>query len=173
MDDKQVLRQRKWTEEELRSSKLIYYAPRKKLVMARVLDMTVQVQKTIEILTASKGDIMVYDPGDGKLKSDIDQYEHWPVQRELFRKTYKAWDDPAWRPNEAETYLIVQGCRPYYKYKGVWALLLTQPVLIQSLESPKPVLVPSGRWLVIGSEGEPYHINDRNFRSRYIVPDQD
>ena len=63
------------------------------------------------------------------------------------------------------------GCLPYYKATGVWAIRLEEPRLIQSLESPRPVEVPPGRWLVIGSEGEPYHVNDRVFRQRYIVPE--
>ncbi|HLV35430.1 MAG TPA: hypothetical protein VKY59_09965 [Spirillospora sp.] len=169
----QVLRQRHWTEEELRASKLRYYAPGKKLIMARVLDVTMDVKTTIEVLSASKGDIMVYDPEDGKKQPRIEDYDHWPVQRDLFRKTYKPWDEVQWRPNEAEAHLIMHGCRPYYKHTGVWAMRLEQPVWIQSLESPTPVQVPPGRWLVIGSEGEPYHMSDEKFRERYIIPDDE
>ncbi len=171
MSNKQVLRQRHWTEEELRASKLRYFPPRKKLVMARVLDMTMNVKTTIEVLSASKGDIIVYDPDEGEKKAQVEDYDHWPVQRDLFRKTYKPWDDIKWRPNAAEAHLIIHGCRPYYKHTGVWAIRLRQPVLIQSLESPKPVQVPPGRWLIIGSEGEPYHMGDEKFRERYLVPE--
>ena len=169
MNGKQVLRQRVWTEAELQASRLRYYTPQKKCVMARTLTMPVSVNMTIEILSAQEGDVMVYDPTDGIKKPDINDYDHWPVKRELFIKTYKIWDNLQWTPNEAEQHLIMHGCRPYYKHKGVWALRLEEPVLIQSLESPKPVEVPPGRWLIIGSEGEPYHMADAKFRERYEV----
>jgi hypothetical protein len=168
---RQVLRQRNWSEAELKASRLRYYAPRKQLVMARVLNAAVDVQTTIEILEARKGDVMVYDPGDGTARAKLENYEHWPVNRDLFRKTYKVWDDRHWHPTKAEAHLLALGCLPYYKYRGVWAMRLTQPVYIQSLESPEPVEVPPGRWLVIGAEGEPYHMNDAKFRERYIVED--
>ncbi len=173
MTTRQVLRQRQWTEEELRRSKLRHYAPRKQLVMARVLDVAMSVKTTIEVLSAGAGDIMVYNPGDGGQRAHLDDYEHWPIQRDLFRKTYKPWDEIKWRPNPAESHLILSGCRPYYKHSGVWAIRLMQPVWIQSLESPQPVEVPPGRWLVIGSEGEPYHNSDDKFRERYIVPEDE
>ncbi len=172
MKSKQVLRQRQWTEAELHASKLLYYAPRKQVVMVRVVETTMGVKKTLEILTASKGDLMIYDPGDGQAKAALDDYEHWPVRSDLFRKTYKPWvNHREWKPNPAELQLMTEfGCLPYYKATGVWAIRLEEPRLIQSLESPKPVEVPPGRWLVIGTEGEPYHVNDRVFRQRYIVP---
>ncbi|MBZ0304369.1 MAG: hypothetical protein K8J31_31830, partial [Anaerolineae bacterium] len=150
-----------------------YYPPRKQRVMARVLEIPTTVSATIEVLTANKGDVMIYDPGEGVRQPTIDDYEHWPVQRDMFRKTYKPWDDVRWHPNEAEIHLITHGCRPYYKHTGVWAIRLKQPALIQSLESPEPVEVPPGRWLIIGLEGEPYHSGDARFRERYVVPDDD
>ena len=172
MTSQQVLRQRVWTEAELQASRLQYYEPRKKCVMARTINIPVDVEMTIEILSAHEGDVMIYDPEGGARRPDIGSYDHWPVQRDLFNKTYKIWDDLRWMPNDAELHLILYGCRPYYKYKGVWAMQLEKPVLIQSLESPKPVEVPPGRWLIIGSEGEPYHMQDRKFRERYQVTTQ-
>jgi hypothetical protein len=169
MNTQQVLRQRAWTEAELKASRLKYYAPRKQCIMARTITLPVNVEMTIEILSADMGDVMVYDAGKGSKMPDVDQYDHWPVRRDLFNKTYKIWDDLRWQPNEAELHLIMHGCRPYYKHKGVWAIRLEKPVLIQSLESPKPVEVPPGRWLIIGSEGEPYHMADKKFRERYQV----
>jgi hypothetical protein len=171
MKTTQVLRQRQWTEAELRASKLKYYAPRKQRVMARVLNIPTEVQATIEILAADKGDVMIYDPDTATRKANIDAYDHWPVNRELFRKTYKPWDDVTWQPSEAEAHLIAHGCRPFYKHTGVWALRLTHSVPIQSLESKEPVQVPPGRWLIIGSHGEPYHMSDDKFRSRYLITD--
>ena len=171
MKTTQVLRQRHWTEAELRASKLHYYKPHKQLVMARVLEMPTEVKATIEILAAGKGDIMIYDPGGPEKKAHIDDYDHWPINRELFRKTYKPWDEVTWQPTEAEAHLIAHDCRPFYKFTGVWAMRLTHPVPIQSLESKAPVQVPPGRWLVIGAYGEPYHMSDAKFRSRYVMPD--
>jgi len=173
MPSDQVLRQRHWTEEELRASKLHYYAPRKQVVMARVLEMPTNVKTTIEVLSASAGDIMIYDPADGTKQAELDDYDHWPVQRDLFRKTYKPWKIENWKPSPAEAHLLSFGCRPYYKHTGVWAIRLDAPRLIQSLESPRPVEVPPGRWLIIGSEGEPYHMSDVKFRERYELPSKE
>jgi hypothetical protein len=92
------------------------------------------------------------------------------VRRDLFRQTYRQWDEPDWKPNAAENHLMENGCRPFYKAVGVWAKRLRKSAYVQSLESPEPVLVPPGRWLCIGTEGEPYNMNDGNFRTRYIVP---
>lgn len=170
MASKQVLRQRQWTEEELRASRLRYYAPRKDRVMARVLQVPTEVKTTLEVLAADEGDIMIYDSGDGQRRARIEEYDHWPVRHDLFRKTYRTWDEPGWKPNPAEIHLIAHGCRPYYKHAGVWATRLKKPAYIQSLESPRPVQVPPGRWLVIGLEGEPYHMADDKFRERYIIP---
>lgn len=112
---------------------------------------------------------MVYDPGDGIRQDSIDDYNHWPVRSDIFRRTYRVWDESNWQPNDAEHHLMAQGCLPYYKHSGVWAKRLTEPVWMQSLESVQPVEVPPGRWLVIGTEGEPYHEADARFRERYIV----
>ena len=173
MASDQVLRQRHWTEEELRASKLRYYHPRKFLVMARLLETPISVKTTIEVLSASAGDIMVYDPGDGTKLPALEDYDHWPVQRDLFRKTYKTWDAEDWKPTQAEIHLMAHGCRPCFKFTGAWALRLEEPRLIQSLESRQPVQVPPGRWLLIGLEGEPYHMADVKFRERYIMPPEE
>jgi hypothetical protein len=164
-----VLRQRQWTEQELRDSGFQYFEPRKRLVMAKVLKEVTSISITLETLQADAGDIICYSPGD-TVHTNPDDYEHWPVQPELFRKTYKRWDDPSWKPNPAEVHLIALGCRPYYKFVGIWALRLPFSIYVQSLESPEPVVVPAGRWLCIGSEGEPYNMNDENMRERYNVP---
>ena len=43
---------------------------------------------------------MIYDPGDGQTKTTVDEYEHWPVRSDLFRKTYKPWiNHREWQPN--------------------------------------------------------------------------
>lgn len=164
-----VLKQRDWTEAELLAANFRHYDVRKRLVMAKMLETTVDVELTLEVLVAGEGDIMVYDPGDTPY-DDLDDYNHWPVKRELFRQNYRRWDEPDWKPSLAEIFLLAHGCRPFYKAVGVWAQPLTRNLYVQSLESQRPVLIPPGRWLCVGVQGEPYHMNDRDFRSRYIVP---
>jgi hypothetical protein len=164
-----VLRQRPWTKEELDSHGFTYFDPVKRLVMARVTKAITQVQVTLEVLVAEQGDIICYTPGT-VVHENLDEYEHWPVKARLFKESYKRWDEPNWQPNPAEIHLLTKGCRAYYKAVGVWALKLPLGIYVQSLESPEPVVVPAGRWLCIGIQGEPYNMNDANFRVRYIIP---
>lgn len=164
-----VLRQRKWTEAELIAADFKLYFPTKRLVMARILPDAKSIAITLETLAARKGDIICYTPGN-VVHENLDDYDHWPVRRDLFRQTYRQWDEPGWKPNPAENHLMENGCRPFYKAAGVWAKRLHRPLTVQSLESPEPVSVPPGRWLCIGTEGEPYNMNDDNFRTRYVVP---
>ncbi len=165
-----VLRQRHWTEDELQKAGFHWFAPRKRLIMAQLVKVPTNIDASIETLLAEQGDIICYDPGDGTRLDEIDDYDHWPVQSELFRKTYRPWDEPEWRPNPAQEFLMLHRCRPYFKWQGVWALRLPISIYVQSLESPEPVVVPRGRWLCIGTEGEPYHMNDESLRARYLVP---
>lgn len=167
-----VLRQREWTESELRAAHFQYYEPRRRLVMARLLKDTINIKMTLETLVARTGSIICYEPGDER-REHLDDYEHWPVRADLFHKTYRPWKEAAWKPNPAEAHLLSLGCLPYYKHIGIWAQRLARPIYVQSLESPKPVLVPPGRWLCIGAQGEPYHMNDREFRERYLISDED
>lgn len=171
MPEIRVLRQRNWTEDELKAVGFIYYQTRKRLIMAKVMAEALNIEVTLETLIVGAGDIVCYEPGD-QAQPSVDDFDHWPVRRDLFMKTYRAWDDPSWRPNAAESQLLQHGCRPYYKVAGVWALQLPKGIYLQSLESPQPVRVPAGRWLCIGSKGEPYHMSDRKFRDRYIMPEQ-
>jgi hypothetical protein len=164
-----VLRQQKWTEEELIAADFKLYYPTKRLVMARILPDVKNIEITLETLVARKGDIICYTPGH-VVHQNLDDYDHWPVRYDLFRQTYRQWDEPDWKANLAENHLMQHGCRPFYKASGVWAKRLHKGVYVQSLESRDPVLVPPGRWLCIGTEGEPYNMNDVNFRTRYIVP---
>lgn len=164
-----VLRQRRWTEAELRRVGFRYYEPQKRVVMARVIQEQQDIELTLEVLTADAGDVICYYGGD-EVHDDLDDYEHWPVQRDLFRRNYRPWTDPNWRPNAAERHLMLYGCRPFYKAIGVWALKLRRSIYVESLESQEPVLVPPGRWLCIGTDGEPYHMSDESFRERYLLP---
>jgi hypothetical protein len=165
-----VLRQQNWSEDELREKGFHYFEPIKRRVMARLITEETKIEVTLEVLTAGVGDIVIYMPSD-EYHENVDEYEHWPVQRDLFRRTYKPWNEK-FIPNKIDQQLIIHGCRPYYKHVGIWALKLPFGIYVQSLESPEPVLVPTGRWLCIGSEGEPYHMSDENLRARYVVPSQ-
>jgi len=163
-----VLRQRNWTEAELIAGGFRYYQPRKRLVMARVINTVTNIELTLETLMADAGDIICYNPG-AEPKTEMADYDQWPVAKELFKKTYKAWDDGSWRPNTAEAHLMEHGCLPYFKSAGIWALRLPISIYVQSLESPEPSVVPRGRWLCIGLEGEPYNMNDEQMHTRYVV----
>jgi hypothetical protein len=123
-----------------------------------------------ETLVVQDRHVMIYNAGD-TLHGSLDDYEHWPCERGIFRDTYRPWDEPDWQPTATERDLMRLGCMPYYKFAGIWAKRLIEPAYVQSLESPVPVLIPPGQWLVIGAEGAPYHMNDAAFRVRYTLPD--
>ncbi|HLV36761.1 MAG TPA: hypothetical protein VKY59_16680 [Spirillospora sp.] len=164
-----VLRQHDWTEEELKAEGFQYYQPIKRLVMATLLIEAKNIDIQTETITGRVGDFICYDPGT-EYHEDPDEYDHWPVRRDIFFKSYKPWDEPDWKPNAPEQHLLSLGCQPYYKHLGVWAQRLREPRRVQSLESPEPVTIPPGHWLIIGPEGEPYSTTDEDFRKRYEVP---
>ena len=171
MNEKPVLRQREWTEDELKAEGFQYFEPAKQLVMARLLVISKDINIKTETITGKIGDVICYKPGT-EVKSSLDDYEQWPVRRDIFFKNYKAWDEPGWQPGPVEQHLMDNGCKPYYKSLGVWAQRLHQSRQVQSLESRAPVVIPAGYWLIIGVAGEPYSTPDYNFRSRYIVPQE-
>lgn len=175
MGDPDVLRQREWTEEELNAAGFRYYQRRKQVVMARELTAE-EAPKIIHApwatLVAEAGAMIVYNPTYDAQPS-IDDYEHWPVQPELFYETYAPWDEPDRTTTPAEMHLLAEGCKPYYKFAGAWARRLTEPAFIQSLESPEPILLPAGAWLCVGTRGEPWGQNDVQFRARYIIPEDE
>lgn len=166
-----VLRQHNWTTEELQAAGFSYYEPVKRLVMAKLLIISKDIDIKIETITGKIGDFLCYNPG-AERRENADDYDHWPVRRDIFFKTYKPWPREGWEPNPAEQHLMELDCVPYYKAQGVWAQRLREGRLVQSLESPAPVEVPPGRWLVIGSHGEPYSVTNEEFRKRYIVPQE-
>src|SRR5438046_574259 len=103
-----VLRQRPWTEEQLKKAGFHYYPPIKRVVMAKMLDVDANIETTLEILNADKGDIMLYNPGD-VLYNNLDDYDHWPVRVDLFRHTYARWNDMTWQPTPTQKFLMSQG----------------------------------------------------------------
>lgn len=164
-----VLRQHDWTDEELQAAGFRNYKPVKQLVMAKLLVETKDFDVQVETITGKIGDFICYNPGEER-HEDPDDYDHWPVRSDIFFRSYRNWDEPNWTPNPAEQHLMDLGCHPYFKVEGVWAQRLRESRQVQSLESPQPVEVPAGRWLIIGGKGEPYHNTDEEFRKRYIVP---
>ncbi len=172
MDQQESIRQRPWTEEELKAAGFQYYWRQKQIVLARELPPN-EAPKTIKApwatLVADAGEIICYSPSY-EARPTLDDYDHWPVRREIFEADYAPWDEPDRTTTPAEMHLLRQGCKPYYKRAGVWARRLTKPTYVHSLESTEPVLYPPGAWLLIGSQGEPWATDDQSFRSRYIVP---
>ena len=171
MTDTLILRQRKWTDDELKAGGFRYFQPIKRLIMARLLAENKRIDIETETITGKIGDFICYRPGT-EARDNADDYDHWPVRRDIFFKNYKAWDDPDWQPNPAERHLLSTGCQPFYKALGVWAQRLHHPQRVQSLESPIPAVISPGYWLIIGVEGEPYSMSDESFRGRYAVPQQ-
>lgn len=167
-----VLRQRAWTETELLEAGFHYYRRHKKLVMARELphsESPLIIKTGWDTLVIEAGYIICFKPGDMAQKSLYD-YPHWPVRLDHFKDTYKQWDEFDRRLTPAEKHLLSLGCTPYYNAVGVWAKKLEDDMLIQSVESQKPVIVPVGAWLCLGAAGStlgaPWSMNDEEFYSR-------
>jgi hypothetical protein len=57
---------------------------------------------------------------------------------------------------------------PYYKAEQIWAKKIIHPTYVQSVESPKPVLVAPEMWLMIGVLGEPWYVDEATFQARYF-----
>jgi hypothetical protein len=171
----EVIRQKRWTKQELVDSGFRYYARKKQIVMARMLppeEAPMTIVTPWDTLVATAGYVICYEPGDVVWPS-LEDYPHWPVQPRHFRETYARWSDKTWRPSPTEAHLMKLGCKPFYKFAGVWAKRLNQETMVQTLESPEPVPLPRGVWLAIGIEGEPYSLADKAFRSRYDISQPD
>jgi hypothetical protein len=167
-----VIRQHQWTEQELLSQGFHYISRRKQRILAARLPESrapLPIDYEMETVYADAGDVICFEPGTER-KANILQYNHWSVKPDIFLATYQCWDEPRWTPTPAELHLMKHGCRPYYKFKGAWAKQLTQPVYVQSLESPEPVLIPVGVWLMIGESGDPWTIGEDTLLRRYILP---
>lgn len=169
---RQVFKQRKWTEGQLKAEGFRYYPTRKRVTMARILpkEEAPKVIKTPwDTIVAQEGYFIAYDTGT-VVRQNLDDYEPRPIEPHIFRETYRRWDDPSWRPSPPEAHLMKLGCKPYYKIVGVWAKRLREPLWVQSIESPKPILAPAGAWLCVGTAGEPWTVTDEWFHHRYITP---
>ncbi len=166
----QVIKQRDWTETELQAQGFDQYERKKELIMARRLPASEAPKRIITssgaTLVAHAGDMICYNPGDRAYPS-LDDYDYWPVDPDIFKRTYQAWDEWDWQPSASQKRLMELGCKPYYKVADVWAKKLDKAAYVQSLEHEKPELVNAGRYVVIGAEGEPYSMDDKTFMRRY------
>jgi hypothetical protein len=165
-----TIQQRKWTEQELRAAGFSHYYRKKEVVLARQLTakeapLRIRTYAGDELI-APAGYIVCYLPGSQRMQH-IRDYEHWPVEPSIFQQTYQVWDVLDWQPSPAQKHLIEHGCRPFYKAAGIWAKRLEEDVYIQGLEHEKPVLLRQNQILAIGQQGEPYHIGEEAFHSRY------
>ena len=166
-----VLKQRVWTEEELRAEGFRQYQRKKTVVLARELrpgEAPKRIKTAWDTLVALAGFMICYDVSDGRKHEKLDGYQHWPVEPSIFLKTYRKWDSKTpWKPNPAEQHLLDLGCKPYYKHVGVWAKKLKSPQWLQSREGIEPIMIPVGGWITIGVEGEPTSMTEYEFRKRY------
>lgn len=170
-DADEVLRQRDWSAEALRAAGFRLYLPRKRLVMAREVGAARTVRSADGPLQARPGDVLCHRP-DGHSRGHPDRHEHWPVRRALFERNYRPWDEAL--PDLPDLPLFLQaGYSAWYKHRGVQAQRLRARRRVQSLESAQPVQVAAGQWLLIGSAGEPWHMDDAAFRSRYFMPEEE
>jgi hypothetical protein len=167
-----IIRQRNWTEAELREAGFHYYARQKQVVMARVLpadEAPLRIRLSEQERVAIPAGYMICYQAGQKTRRGLREYEHWPCRADIFVDSYRAWDEPHWKPTPAEADLIARGCEPYYKFQGVWAKRVTQPTSVQSIESEGPVIIPIGNWLAIGDLGAPYYMDDASFQARYSL----
>lgn len=165
-----TIRQRNWTNEELRAEGFRYYERKKQLVMAARLPerlAPLPISYPLETVQADAGDVICFDPS-GEAKDNWRQYDHWSVKLDIFMAVYRNWDQENWIPSPAQHHLLSLKCKPYYKVSGVWAKYFTEPIWVDAIESVEPALV-SHVWIAVGAKGEPWHIEDDLFRARYIV----
>jgi len=165
-----VIRQKQWTEDELRAKGYEYFERIKEVTLVRELppqEAPMEIKTSWgDTLIATAGYMICYRAGMVKRTSRED-YEHWPVEPSIFAQTYKPWDEEDWKPNPAENYLLMSGCQPYYKSSGVWARKLDEDAYLLSLEHERPVKVRTGQYVAIGVDGEPYSMGDNTLHSRY------
>lgn len=167
----ETIKPRSWTDVEKLQAGYHYYERKRQLVMAARLPQQaapLEIHYPLETVQAEAGDVICFDPGATRQRHILD-YDHWSVKLDIFMTTYR--NSPIQRQTPAIDHLLAHGCKPYYKYRGAWARQLDEPTYIMSLESVEPALIPPGVWVVIGEKGEPWEIDDKTFRARYVVPD--
>lgn len=168
-DDMEIYTKRQWTPDELYALHFHFYRRKKAVILARPLppeEAPKIIQVEYDTLVAPAGYIICYDPDSESPLPDLDQYPQRPVEPGTFHSTHRPWDEH-WTPTPAERDLLENGCQPYYKITGVWAKQVTEPTMVESMESVEPVTVPEGAWVLIGGNGEPYTTSDSEFWERY------
>jgi len=170
-----IIRQKQWTEDELRAKGYEYFERIKEVTMVRQLlphEAPMRIETSWgDTLIAKAGYMICYKPGP-VIRHSRDDYEHWPVAPSIFAETYKRWDEDDWKPSSAEKHLMMSGCEPYYKATGVWARKLDEDAYLQSIEHERPVKVRTGQYVAIGVDGEPYSMGDNTLHSRYTQETQ-
>jgi len=165
-----VIKQQNWTDAKLEDEGFKRFARKKEIVLARRLP-DEEAPKEIhtswgDLLVAGQGYMICYT-AEYDAKPNIDDYDHWPVEPNIFNETYAQWDED-WQPTPAEEHLMENGCFPYYKVAGVWAKEVNEEgVYMQSLEHTEPIPVEKGRMMAIGAKGEPYAMGKQTFHNRY------
>ncbi|MDQ7035019.1 MAG: hypothetical protein Q9P01_09335 [Anaerolineae bacterium] len=115
-----VFESKKWTKEELKEMGFKQYARRKSVIMARRLPAS---ETPLEIKT-DQGDTIIaqvnymicYTAGD-TVQPRLQDYDHWPVEPNIFAVTYKEWDEELDLTPPIK-HLMELGCKPYYKAAG-------------------------------------------------------
>src|SRR5512142_2813166 len=125
-----VIRQKAWTEAELRAAGYQHYTRRKQVVMARALS---EAESPMRITLSPMETVVVrapymicYDPGK-TVRASLSDYQHWPVRPDMFAESYTTWDEIGWQPTPPQQHLMDCGCGPWYKHQGVWAKRLDEP----------------------------------------------
>ena len=86
-----VLKQRRWTDEELIKEGFKRYERKKTVVLARELrpgEAPKRIKTAWDTLVAHVGFMICYDVSDGKKRASLDSYNHWPVDPGIFLKTF-------------------------------------------------------------------------------------
>ncbi|MCB9454287.1 MAG: hypothetical protein H6672_22870 [Anaerolineaceae bacterium] len=168
-----IIRQKGWSEQELIAQGFRYYHSRKQVSMIRRLpveEAPMHIQTEWDTLVVHAGYYIAYRAGD-TLHPRLEDYHPRPINPEIFQKTYAPWDEPYSTLTPTERHLYSLGCRPYYKKVGVWAKRITHEIMVQSIESSEPAVVPPGAWVCVGIRGEPWSTTDDWIRARYHVPE--
>jgi hypothetical protein len=174
MIQQKVYIQRDWTDQELVADGFLSYRPVKHITMVRMLPPE-EAPKTMKAagntITAEAGYWVAYVAGE-TLKATLDDYNPRPIEPVIFAETYRHWDEPNIELTPTETHLQELGCNTYYKTGSIWAKKLDTEIWVQGIESNKPTRTPSGMWLCVGMEGEPWSITDAWFQAHYLLPRQ-
>ena len=154
-----------------------YYKRRPRRSMVRTTNafeqnMEIKTEWGETLYLADRMSFLIFDPSEHDQARPINKIGHWPVAADIFATTYKVIYAPYDELSPAEQSLADQGCFAATKNEGTYATLLTDDVYIRGLEHPDdepPVLVPAGRWLIIGPDGEPYNTTNEKFAELYFV----